>query len=281
MNLTKAYKNYTKKDIQGLAESTIEDRIQRLKPLIKMFGDKEVDKLTKNDLDSFISQQKNYKPSSINQTIIRINGFINYLYNGDLIDHSRSMKLKLKKISYKKEEKELPLLNHLLRTIDSFPQDKQDFCHVVLSTGISWAELCNLTIKDYDDKYIYITKSKNVHRERVIRINRYIYNILQRNKKTANGAKLFPSAPNFRHWLKRNLTHKDARFTPNLLRHIFITKMSSKVELNTLQEMVGHARGSICTNKYYVHTNNNLKEKEYLSWQKKIKKPKGKPLIFH
>ena len=44
----------------------------------------------------------------------------------------------------------LPSLNHVLKTINNFPQDKQDSCMTVLMTGISWAELCNLSNNSFD-----------------------------------------------------------------------------------------------------------------------------------
>ena len=138
----------------------------------------------------------------------------------------------------------------------------------VLMTGISWAELCNLSNNSFDKNYLYIDQSKNIHRTRAIPMNKKLYNILSRNKKTSNRAKLFPAAPHFRKWLLRNLTSKDAKFTPNLLKHIFASNI--KVEQPILRKMLGHAKGSKTTDKFYVHTDNQTYKEGYSLWRKKI-----------
>ena len=117
-----------------------------------------------------------------------------------------------------------------------------------------------------------IKESKNIHRTREIPMNKKLYEILSRNKKTSNRAKLFPSAPNFRKWLLRNLTSKDAKFTPNLLKHIFASNI--KVEQPTLRKMLGHAKGSKTTDKFYVHTDNQTYKEGYSLWRKKIHQQK-------
>ena len=237
------------------------------------YGEKELDSLKPNDLELFKSYLINkYARSCVNQYVIRINAFLNYLDKAELLSFEKVRRLKIKKIQVVQKDKILPALDHVIRTINSFPQDKEDSCLTVLMTGISWAELCNLTNDSFDKDNLYITESKNIHRTREIPMNKKLYEILLRNKKTSTGAKLFPSAPNFRKWLLRNLTHKDAKFTPNLLKHIFASNI--KVEKSTLRKMLGHAKGSKTTDKFYVHTDNQTFKEGYVSWRKKITQQK-------
>ena len=274
MIIIDAYNKYiSNQNKKRLAKSTIEDCKQKLKDLIDYYGEVRLIDLKPNDLDLLKSDMlKKYARSTVNQTIIRINSFLNYLDKDELLSYDKVRRLKLKQIQVVQKDKILPALDHVIRTINSFPQDKEDSCLTVLMTGISWAELCNLTNDSFDKDNLYITESKNIHRTREIPMNKKLYEILLRNKKTSTGAKLFPSAPNFRKWLLRNLTHKDAKFTPNLLKHIFASNI--KVEKSTLRKMLGHAKGSKTTDKFYVHTDNQTFKEGYVSWRKKITQQK-------
>lgn len=274
MKLTKAYHKYiSNQEKKDLALSTIEDCKQKLKHLLNVLGDKQLKDLKPNDLDLLKSNLlKQYERSTVNQTIIRINSFLNYLDKDELLSYEKVRRLKLKQIQVIQKDKMLPALDHVLRTINNFPQDKEDSCLTVLMTGISWAELCNLDGNSFDKDNLYIRESKNIHRTREIPMNKKLYEILSRNKKTSNGAKLFPSAPHFRKWLLRNLTSKDAKFTPNLLKHIFASNI--KVEQPTLRKMLGHAKGSKTTDKFYVHTDNQTYKEGYSLWRKKIHQQK-------
>jgi site-specific recombinase XerD len=274
MKLTKAYFNYIdNQNKKNLAQSTLEDCKQRLKLFLSWYGEKELESLKPNDLELLKSHLiSKYARSCVNQYVIRINAFLNYLDKDELLSFEKVRRLKLKKIQVVQKDKLLPALDHILRTINNFPQDKEDSCLTVLMTGISWAELCNLDGDSFDKDNLYIKESKNIHRTREIPMNKKLYEILSRNKKTSNRAKLFPSAPNFRKWLLRNLTSKDAKFTPNLLKHIFASNI--KVEQPTLRKMLGHAKGSKTTDKFYVHTDNQTYKEGYSLWRKKIHQQK-------
>jgi site-specific recombinase XerD len=274
MIIIEAFNKYiTNQKKKNLSKLTIEDCTQKLKCLVNKFGYTELEKLKPNDLDLLKSDLiKTYERSTVNQTIIRINSFLNYLDKDEILAYEKVRRLKLKQIQVLQKDKLLPALDHVLRTVHSFPQDKEDSCLTVLMTGISWAELCSLTGDSFDNNFLYIKESKNIHRTREIPMNKKLYEILSRNKKTSNGAKLFPSAPNFRKWLLRNLTHKDAKFTPNLLKHIFASNI--KVEQPTLRKMLGHAKGSKTTDKFYVHTDNQTFKEGYTLWRKKINQQK-------
>ena len=274
MKLIEAYHKYiSNQEKKNLAQSTLEDCKQRLKLFNTWYGEQDLNSIKPNDVELFKSHLlSKYARSCVNQYVIRINAFLNYLDKDELLSFEKVRRLKIKKIQVIQKDKLLPALDHVLRTINKFPQDKEDSCLTVLMTGISWAELCNLDGNSFDKNNLYIRESKNIHRTREIPMNKKLYEILSRNKKTSNGAKLFPSAPHFRKWLLRNLTNKDAKFTPNLLKHIFASNI--KVEQPTLRKMLGHAKGSKTTDKFYVHTDNQTFKEGYSLWRKKIHQQK-------
>ena len=195
---------------------------------------------------------------------------LNFFYKIDQLNRTRLDKLKLSKVVHIKKDKELPSLQHILQTINKFPEEKKDMCLIALELGLAWKELCNITNDDFNNKFLFVRNSKNAYRTRDIPITNRIYQILNKYSKTSKGAKLFPSAPHFRKWLLRNLTHKDAKFTPNLLKHIFASNISNKVDKTTLRTMLGHAKGSTTADKYYVHSNFQQVRKDYISWQNKV-----------
>lgn len=252
-------------------ELTVKDHQSKLGRFVMWFYDKDLDDITANDMELYKANLiENYASGTVNSHIEKINALLNFFYKIDKLDRTRLDKLKLSKVVHIKKDKELPSLQHILQTINKFPEEKKDMCLIALELGLAWKELCNITNDDFNNKFLFVRNSKNAYRTRDIPITNRIYQILNKYSKTSKGAKLFPSAPHFRKWLLRNLTHKDAKFTPNLLKHIFASNISNKVDKTTLRTMLGHAKGSTTADKYYVHSNFDQVRKDYISWQNKV-----------
>ena len=252
-------------------ELTVRDHQSKLGRFVMWFSDKDLDDITANDMEIYKANLiENYASGTVNSHIEKINALLNFFYKIDKLDRARLDKLKLSKVVHIKKDKQLPSLEHILQTINKFPEEKKDMCFIALELGLAWKELCNITNDDFNNKFLFVKNSKNAYRTRDIPITNRIYQILNKYSKTSKGAKLFPSAPHFRKWLLRNLTHKDAKFTPNLLKHIFASNISNKVDKTTLRTMLGHAKGSTTADKYYVHSNFEKVRKDYISWQNKV-----------
>ena len=235
------------------------------------YGLSNLDQIKANDMELYKSNLiESYASGTVNSHIEKINAWLNFLYKIDKLDRNRLDKLKISKVVHIKKDKQLPSLEHTLQTINKFPDKYKDMSLVALELGLAWKELCNITKDDFNNKLLFVKNSKNAYRTRDIPITNRIYQILNKYSQTSKGAKLFPSAPHFRKWLLRNLTHKDAKFTPNLLKHIFASNISNKVDKTTLRTMLGHAKGSTTADKYYVHSNFEQVRKDYISWQNKI-----------
>jgi len=252
-------------------ELTVRDHQSKLGRFVMWFYDKDLNDITANDMEIYKANLiENYASGTVNSHIEKINALLNFFYKIDKLNRTRLDKLKLSKVVHIKRDKELPSLQHILQTINKFPEEKKDMCLIALELGLAWKELCNITNDDFNNKFLFVKNSKNAYRTRDIPITNRIYQILNKYSKTSKGAKLFPSAPHFRKWLLRNLTHKDAKFTPNLLKHIFASNISNKVDKTTLRTMLGHAKGSTTADKYYVHSNFEQVRKDYISWQNKV-----------
>ena len=252
-------------------ELTVRDHQSKLGRFVMWFYDKDLNDITANDMEIYKANLiENYASGTVNSHIEKINALLNFFYKIDQLNRTRLDKLKLSKVVHIKKDKELPSLQHILQTINKFPEEKKDMCLIALELGLAWKELCNITNDDFNNKFLFVRNSKNAYRTRDIPITNRIYQILSKYSKTSKGAKLFPSAPHFRKWLLRNLTHKDAKFTPNLLKHIFASNISNKVDKTTLRTMLGHAKGSTTADKYYVHSNFQQVRKDYISWQNKV-----------
>ena len=252
-------------------ELTVRDHQSKLGRFVMWFYDKDLNDITANDMEIYKANLiENYASGTVNSHIEKINALLNFFYKIDKLNRTRLDKLKLSKIVHIKKDKELPSLQHILQTINKFPEEKKDMCLIALELGLAWKELCNNANHDFNNKFLFVSNSKNAYRTRDIPITNRIYQILNKYSKTSKGAKLFPSAPHFRKWLLRNLTHKDAKFTPNLLKHIFASNISNKVNKTTLRTMLGHAKGSTTADKYYVHSNFQQVRKDYISWQNKV-----------
>ena len=252
-------------------ELTVRDHQSKLGRFVMWFYDKDLNDITANDMEIYKANLiENYASGTVNSHIEKINALLNFFYKIDQLNRTRLDKLKLSKVVHIKKDKELPSLQHILQTINKFPEEKKDMCLIALELGLAWKELCNITNDDFNNKFLFVRNSKNAYRTRDIPITNRIYKILNKFSKTSKGAKLFPSAPHFRKWLLRNLTHKDAKFTPNLLKHIFASNISNKVDKTTLRTMLGHAKGSTTADKYYVHSNFQQVRKDYISWQNKV-----------
>ena len=252
-------------------ELTVRDHQSKLGRFVMWFYDKDLNDITANDMEIYKANLiENYASGTVNSHIEKINALLNFFYKIDQLNRTRLDKLKLSKVVHIKKDKELPSLQHILQTINKFPEEKKDMCLIALELGLAWKELCNITNDDFNNKFLFVRNSKNAYRTRDIPITNRIYQILNKYSKTSKGAKLFPSAPHFRKWLLRNLTHKDAKFTPNLLKHIFASNISNKVDKTTLRTMLGHAKGSTTADKYYVHSNFQQVRKDYISRQNKL-----------
>ena len=252
-------------------ELTVRDHQSKLGRFVMWFYDKDLNDITANDMEIYKANLiENYASGTVNSHIEKINALLNFFYKIDQLNRTRLDKLKLSKVVHIKKDKELPSLQHILQTINKFPEEKKDMCLIALELGLAWKELCNIANDDFNNKFLFVRNSKNAYRTRDIPITNRIYQILNKYSKTSKGAKLFPSAPHFRKWLLRNLTHKDAKFTPNLLKHIFASNISNKVDKTSLRTMLGHAKGSTTADKYYVHSNFQQVRKDYISWQNKV-----------
>ena len=110
------------------------------------FYDKDLNDITANDMEIYKANLiENYASGTVNSHIEKINALLNFFYKIDQLNRTRLDKLKLSKIVHIKKDKELPSLQHILQTINKFPEEKKDMCLIALELGLAWKELCNIT----------------------------------------------------------------------------------------------------------------------------------------
>ena len=123
-------------------ELTVRDHQSKLGRFVMWFYDKDLNDITANDMEIYKANLiENYASGTVNSHIEKINALLNFFYKIDQLNRTRLDKLKLSKVVHIKKDKELPSLQHILQTINKFPEEKKDMCLIALELGLAWKEL--------------------------------------------------------------------------------------------------------------------------------------------
>lgn len=257
----KAYKLYLVEN--EIRPNTIKNYMNTLHQLDRFLESNNLD-LTKENLIGFkeylktyeYETNKKYKTNTINQKIVSINIYLNWLEH-----HELSLKLLKTQIKEHREsinDKEFKsLMKH------STSEEMRLFMLTIANTGLRITEVCNLRVSDLDKTIVQI---ENKGKQRAIAIPQFLKKQLKKYAAERNiKAEIFyKKQATYRQNLKviagKAKVNKDKVY-PHSFRHYFAKKfLASGGDSTDLQQMLGHE--SIKTTTIYTTLSaNELGEK--------------------
>ena len=262
--------------LKGLADRTIKS-YKTLLIDFSNFVNKPVNIINSVDVRRYIAmiKDKGNGAETINNKIITINSFFQFLQDEEIIIRNPASKIPKMKVP-KRQRKALSIEHQeILRRSCKTPREKALF-EFFISSGVRLSEGLSLTIDDIDwnNRCFYVIGKGN--KERRVRFSTKAKIELQEyiNTRQGDSKYLFIStrypyqAPlsgrtiqdEFKRILKRS--GLDINIFPHLMRHNFATNSANKgMSLFTLQNLLGHSNPST-TQKYITNNINNI-DREY------------------
>lgn len=257
--------------------------------------DKELAKLDKHSIKSYLHHLESAKPKTLRRKVATLKAMFNFLEFEDeiLINPFRKMKIQIK------EPKMLPRVMTLseVNTILSYAQAEvakaqgdmrtirfkerirnQAVLELMFATGMRVSEVCGLRPEDIDLKSGQVRIMGKGSRQRIIQVcHEDVLNSL-RAYETISSRKQRAKKHFFLNRRKSKLSEQSIRImianyskksgiskhiTPHTFRHSFATLLLEQdVDIKYIQQFLGHS--SINTTQIYTHVNSN-KQKEILS----------------
>lgn len=261
------------KKLRGLSNRTL----QSYKRLLYDFSskvNKPVNMVNALDIRMYIANLKNNGAETINNKIITINNFFQFLQDEAIIIANPCSKIPKMKVP-KRHRKALTIeQQEILRKACETPRQKAIF-EFFISSGVRVSEVLNLKIDDIDwnNRSFYVIgkgdKERRVRFSTKAKLELLEY-INTRNHKSdfLFTASKFPYGRiGVRSIQKefKNILEKSGlavNVFPHLMRHNFATNASSKgISLYALQQLLGHENPS--TTQRYITNNKNVIDQEY------------------
>lgn len=252
-----------------------------LKKFESFFKGKNIEKITKKEIEEFISKQKNLENKTIAHLITTLRSFYKYLELEGIIKENPMIGIYLPKIKktlpnvLSKEEVDI-LLDINLK--DKYSYRNKAMLELMYSSGLRISELINLKIFDLNLNQNTIRIMGKGSKERIVPIGDYATKYLEIYieeyrtsfiKKPTDylflsnwGDKMTRQA--FFKIIKKLAEEKNIKtnFSPHTLRHSFATHMlENGADLRSLQELLGHS--NISTTEIYTHVSNNILKENY------------------
>lgn len=247
------------------------------------FINKDLSKLSKEDIMKFISYNKNDKSDkTISHFITTFRGFYKYLEIENIIKDNPTLYISLPKVT-KSLPKVLSVedINNLLdiKLEDKYGYRNKAMLELMYSSGVRISELINIKIHDLSINNCTLKVMGKGSKERIIPIGDYAlyYTSLYLNnyrdlflKKGPNDYLFLNSRGTlmtrqaFFKIVKKIAKEKkiNVDFSPHTLRHSFATHMlEGGADLRTIQELLGHS--DVSTTQIYTNISNKFIEDNY------------------
>ena len=218
-----------------------------------------------NDFLLFISNEKSYKPATLQRIISSLSSFYRYCYTQGIIEANPIARIDRPKI----KDKEIRYLKHnqVIKLLDSI-QDERDHLIVrtIYATGVRVSELCSINMEDIDfEDHTIRVKGKGgkirivfVDDETLKKINKYSSGNID--------------GPLFLGQQGRNISPRTVQYiftkyappgiTPHKIRHSYASELYKRSKnLRVVQENLGHS--SIQTTEIYLHTDIDERKQVY------------------
>lgn len=264
------------------SDNTIMSYDNDLKRLNKYFKNKNLLKLTVNDLVKYISSLRELSPSSISHMISTLKTFYSYFIKIDKIkvnptDALKSPKLGLHLPEYLTMDEIDKLLD--IDIIDPFSARNKAILELMYATGLRISEVISLEFKNIDFEECIVRVMGKGSKERIVPINDYALDALNTYLEEYRPLMVKTEVNNYlflnnhgkqmtrqgifkmikAECLKKGIT-KD--ISPHTIRHTFATHLlENGADLRIIQELLGHS--DISTTQIYTHLTNEELYKDY------------------
>lgn len=276
------FKNYLAID-KNYSKNTIESYMRDLRFFLEYIN-KEVDVITKKDIDNYILHIfKTYNESSINRIIASIKSFYKYLamYKGivNVSEDVESLKRKKNLPNYLSINEVDKLLN--IKLEQPFDYRNKAILELLYASGIRATELVSLDLDNIDLVNMVVRVFGKGSKERIVPlskiavkyldlyINTYRFQLFVKKQKPTNA--LFLN--NHGNRMTRQGLYKiigeiaikqgiKKEITPHVLRHSFATHLiECGADIRSVQELLGHE--NVVTTEIYTHLANNFIKDSY------------------
>lgn len=263
------------------SDNTIMSYKSDLKELCIFYENKNITKITKQDIMKFIKKNDDKNNKTLAHYITSFRSFYKYLEIENIIKENPTINIVQPKIP-----KTLPKVlsvEDVDKILDIELNNKQDFrnkamLELMYSTGIRITELINIKIHDLNINNCTLKVMGKGSKERIIPIGDYALSYVklyidnyrcQFVKKNTDYLFLsnrgtLMTRQSFFKIVKKIAKEKDIKvdFSPHTLRHSFATHMlENGADLRTIQELLGHS--DVSTTQIYTNISNKFIEENY------------------
>ena len=279
----KEYEDYLRID-KKYSNNTIMSYMNDLNKFDLFLDNKDITKIDKTTIRSFIESEKNRKLSdrTISHDLIVIKNFYKYLEKNNIIKNNPSVDIELPKL--KKALPHVLSLDEVDKILDIELKDKYAYrnkamLELMYSSGLRISELVNLKIQDIDLEEDIVRVTGKGSKMRIVPIGDYaIYylklyineyrSLLIKSKVSdylflnSRGDRISRQAM-FK-IIKQIIRDKNIKkdVSPHTLRHSFASHMlENGADLRSIQELLGHS--DISTTQIYTHISNKKIKENY------------------
>ena len=269
---------------KGYSNNTIESYKRDLDKFLEFNKDKNIDKISNEDLKKYVKYLKEEKlnEKSIARNISSLKSFYKFLVISKYINNNPSDALFLPKVKKSlpntlTEDEVLKLLD--IELTDNFSYRNKAMLELMYATGLRVSELIDLKLQDIDLNQDIIRTFGKGSKERVIPIGDYAKEYLEKYIYEYRGSMLKRVTSEYlflnNHGMKMTrqgffkIVKKIAKekginkeLSPHTLRHSFASHLLKYgADLRTIQELLGHS--DISTTQIYTHITNEELKKNY------------------
>ena len=267
---------------KGYSNNTIESYKRDLDKFLEFNKDKNINKITNEDLKEYIKYLNTEKlnEKSIARNISSLKSFYKFLSIEKYINNNPSDALFLPKVKKSlpntlTEDEVLKLLDIELN--DNFSYRNKAMLELIYATGLRVSELINLKLQDIDLSQDIVRTFGKGSKERIVPIGekeyleKYIYEYRGSMLKRESSEYVFlnnhgkqMTRQGFFKIIKKLAKEKciNKELSPHILRHSFASHLLKYgADLRTIQELLGHS--DISTTQIYTHITNEELKKNY------------------
>jgi len=264
------------------SNNTIVSYDSDLSKLCSYFDNKDLLKLSINDLEKYISTLAECSPATVSRNISAIKGFYGYLIKSGAIKINPAEMLKEPKLgvhlpTYLTVDEVNALLD--IDVENNFDYRNKAILELMYATGLRISEVVDLEFKniDFDDCIVRVMGKGS--KERIVPINEYALETLQdyiniaRPEMLIKGENNYLFINNHGNKMTRQAIFKMIKkecevkgitknISPHTLRHTFATHLlENGADLRVIQELLGHS--DISTTQIYTHISNEKLKHDY------------------
>lgn len=238
----------------------------RLRENLKLETDVQVSSAEISRYLEFLSQEKEYQPTTYNRILSSLSSFYRFLIVQEVIMSNPipridRPKVKDKELRYLKHSQVMRLLNTISDTRDHL------MIRLIYATGVRVSELCSIDIEDIDFDDQMIRVSGKGGKIRMVFLDEETLNLIAEYIGNTLTGPLFPGQNNKKHLSSRTVQiifkkYAPPGITPHKIRHSYASELYKRSRnLKVVQENLGHA--SIKTTEVYLHTDIDERRQVY------------------